>query len=131
MNLKIKIGDITLNVKFNENVPAEKLKSIIEDASFKTFSHNTLIKWCDQFTPFRTGALSRSGRATSEYAIWGGTPQVRYARRMYYGEHFNFFQQIKPYAGAKWDKRAMEMYGEQFSQDIKNEILRRLKSGQK
>lgn len=131
MKIKAKIGDITLDISFNEDVPIERIENILNDESFKIFSHNTLIKWCDQFTPFRTGALNRSGRATAEYAIWGGTPQVPYARRMYYGERFNFFQQIKPYAGAKWDKRAMEMYGEQFSQDIKNEIIRRLKSGQK
>ena len=67
---------------------------------------NEVLKDCSPFTPFKTGMLDRSGPAGTTLGEGEVVYNTPYARRLYYGTHFNFNRTHHPQAGAQWFEKA-------------------------
>jgi len=101
-----------------------KFKSSLKSAHEALDSQ--IIKNTTPFVPFRTGMLSSSPiRAkTKTGEIVYKTP---YARRLYYGESFNFNKTFHPQATAKWLEKAKAIWYRQWV----NVVAKILKGGSK
>lgn len=111
--VRLKNGRVTCALRWNPGFGAQRT------AQFQTvqaYVDNAVLLYCPPYTPMRTGMLMRSG----ELGTVIGSGEVRYvapyARRLYYGIHFNFDRTAHPNAGALWFER--------MKIDRKGDILR-------
>lgn len=84
--------------------------------------HNTLAKRCDPYVPFLEGPLSQTNIITAE----GVTYIQPYARYQYHGTNFNHTIDYHPLASAEWDKAMLRDHGDEFNQEVKAILHRRL-----
>lgn len=91
--------------------------------------HNKFASMCDPYVPMLNGPLHESAFAqvTPKYVRYGGTEDVPYARYQYYGTEFNHTIEKHPQATALWDKVMMQERGEEFSEAVKEILVRRYK----
>lgn len=85
------------------------------------FATTTLARHLDPYVPFRSGVLSRTVKPTVN-----GVEYIQpYARRLYYGEKFNFTKAFHPLATAKWlepmkyNKTKMKEYTQEIERYLK------------
>jgi len=80
------------------------------------FWDNQLLMVSDPYTPFRTGALKNT-----VYTTGGELKYIMpYARRMWYGDNFNF--NGAPMRGSRWVQRAYQDNEAQLIQSLENYI---------
>lgn len=66
---------------------------------------NAVIRYSHPYCPFETGTLADSPYRASPPGQGEVIYETPYARRLYYGEDFNFNQDTNPLAGAYWVER--------------------------
>lgn len=98
---------VSAKVKANTSGIASKVKRIAKDDGLGNVLASTANDGMAKFVPKRSGALVGSGQA-SPFKVTYNTP---YARRMYYGEGFNFSKDRNPLAQARWDRGYMQAGG--------------------
>lgn len=115
----------TVTVKLDKNVISEALKkklATINNPTTMLAIHNTLAKRCDPYVPFLEGPLSQTVQVSAE-----GVRYIQpYARYQYYGDGFNHTLDYHPLASARWDEAMMRDHGEEFNQEVKDIIVRRI-----
>lgn len=86
----------------------------------KTFLANELVTATDQYVPFRDGYLKNS----ATISIDGGFIQYNmpYARRLYYGDGFNF--KGAPIRGSRWVDRSWSVNGDSILNAVEKYIAR-------
>ena len=89
-----------VNVVFDAKKVSSEYRSRF--ASAKTALDATVLKSCEEFVPYDTGALMRSGKALSGGGVVYEAP---YAKRMYYHDG-NFSKKVHKSAGGAWFERA-------------------------
>lgn len=67
---------------------------------------NEVIKDTEPYVPMRTGMLARSGQIGSVLGSGKVVYNAPYARRLYYGAHFNFSKDAHPLASAHWFEKS-------------------------
>lgn len=84
--------------KINVQIDIPKVYARVTSPQNMLFASTTLARYLDPYVPFRSGVLARTARPTTR-----GVEYIQpYARRMYYGERFNFTKAYHPLATAKW-----------------------------
>ncbi len=76
---------VTIDVARFRTKKQEELLAMLNDKKVKTEINTRILNTINKFVPKKSGALRRSGRATSEYISWG-EGLAQYARYQYYGE---------------------------------------------
>ncbi len=100
------------------------IKGMLDDVGLapggrvQTMLNNEILRISDPFVPFDTGNLKNKGAIEpSNTAISYDTP---YARRMWYGDNFNF--QGAPIRGSRWVERAWAIDGNEVISNINRAI---------
>lgn len=91
---------VSAKVKANTSGIASKVRHIAKDDGLGNVLASTAAAGMDKFVPKRSGALAGSAKP-SPFKVSYNTP---YARRMYYGDGFNFSKDKNPLARARWDE---------------------------
>lgn len=117
-----------MNIKVNINVDRAVNRIINDDV--KLFANTTWWRLYQEFVPMRNGDLYGDAAITGKSDDVEITPEyihhkVPYARRMYYGEDFNFSKDKHSKATAYWDKVAFNSQGDKLIKDIENYIKRK------
>ena len=102
------------------------VENVIHDEDTMLLVHARFSQIIDPYVPYDTGYLSRD---SVEISAEGVTYTADYAWKQYYGEDFKHKTEVHPLATAFWDKVAMETHFEEFAEDVKNIIIRRLNNG--
>lgn len=107
---------------YNMSGVAAKINKICTNRNLGLHLANTAAAGMDMYVPYLTGALSGSVK-TAPFTVRYITP---YARRMFYGEGFNFTKEQHPEASARWDRKYAEAYGKSLGREgtqfIKTEL---------
>lgn len=104
-----------INAKMTFEMDVAKVKGRYDEIGLKAllWLKNEVAKDSDPFVPFRAnngGTLARSVRpsiGTPDQFLVYNTP---YARRMYYGTHFNFNRSKHPQATHHWSEKAKAVH---------------------
>ena len=116
----------TVNVNINHTVIEKKILSQLEevnDPRTMIAIYNTLAKRCDPYVPFLEGPLSQSAQVSAQ-----GVRYIQpYARYQYYGTGFNHTTEYHPLASAMWDKAMLRDNREEFTKEVKDIIVWRMK----
>lgn len=115
----------SFKIKIDHRIISYKLHGQIErvnNATTMLAIHNTLAKRCDPYVPFLNGPLSQ----TNQVSVEGVRYIQPYARYQYYGVDFNHTTDYHPLASAMWDKAMLRDHGEEFYQEVKDIMVRRI-----
>lgn len=78
-----------------------KVRSICENPKLGLVASAESARLMDKYVPMRTGNLAGSVDTTKPWQVSYTMP---YARRIYYGDGFNFSKEMHPNARSRWDK---------------------------
>lgn len=112
---------IKVNVEVNLLPLVGTLSDLTQDEAFMLSVTNTLARYCHPYVPYLHGPLSETIEVTPECVRY----IQPYARRQYYGDHFNFTKDTHPLATSRWDEAMMRDLGDQFCSEIADLIARR------
>ena len=119
-----KNGGIEFKAKanFNEAKVKAKFKAKLKRAQMKLDTQ--VVADSNYFVPNKTSTLQKS--ATINTVIGSGVVlwHTPYARRQYYGEHFDHSKQLNPNACAKWFEAAKARKLKQWRRLVNDEIKR-------
>ena len=90
---------------------------------------NAFIKIVDPFVPYDTGVLSEDVDYVHTMDGSAVVYTAPYARKQYYGEHFNHNTEHHPLATAKWDQVAMQTERDRFVKDVETIVKEHYKNG--
>jgi len=109
---------LSCKTTINKDAIQQRIDSLIDD-DLMLQVHQKFAETIDPWTPYRTGATSRSGlrQVKPDRVIYGGG-DIDYDVYIYYGTHMNFNPQFHPLATAMWDKVAMQSQREPFAQEV-------------
>ena len=113
---------VITKIKINDKAILKKLDQLL-DAVTMLELHNLLAKTVNPWVPMLEGPLSQNLEITSE----GVTYLQPYSRYQYYGIDFNHTKDYHPLASAMWDKAALEVKGDEFSEQVTAILKRRAK----
>ena len=113
---------VKTTVYVDENTLRASVESLI-DAETMLAIQNLFAKMCDPYVPFLEGPLSQ----TTEIDSTGVKYTQPYAHYQYMGVGFNHTLDYHPLASAQWDKAMMRDHGEEFTEQVKQILLRRAK----
>lgn len=123
-----------MNIQFNvdsgsiERAISDLLANITDSQTMLEI-HQALAKRCDPYVPYRTGDLANSG--LSHVTADGVHYTMDYASEQYYGVGIQHNPSVHPKATALWDKVMLQEQGEEFIQEIKEIIERRMRENGK
>lgn len=115
--------ELQVSVEVNFTLLQNKVDKILEDDTVKLAIHNALARYCHPYVPYLYGPLSETVEITPEYIKY----IQPYARRQYYGDGFNFTKDYHPLATSRWDQAMMQDRGDQFSNEIQELLIRKLR----
>jgi len=91
-----------MKLTVKSNVNPLRYRKLLNNKRLWLFGATTWHKLYNPFTPMETGQLMSNVRIEPKRVIH----LVPYAKRLYYGEQFNFRTDKHPKATSKWDKAA-------------------------
>ncbi len=117
-------GGISFDMKIDFDVrkSAGRLSVAVHRAQVKLDMQ--IIKDCNYYVPLKTGTLQKSALI---YTVPGSGQIVYrtpYAKRQYYGLHFDHSKQLNPNACAKWFEAAKARKEEDWRRLIEDEVKR-------
>lgn len=114
MRVRIEIGAESL---LNPNVPEQRVKAA------QMWLDNEVIKDCDPYVPFRTGALA--GSAIRHTVIGSGqvTYETPYAVPVYNSNGWNFNRSVHPLATDHWADAALANNREKYHDGVQTILL--------
>lgn len=115
-------GGISFDMKIDFDVrkSAGRLSEAVHRAQVKLDMQ--VVKDCNYYVPLKTGVLQKSAQI---YTVPGSGEIVYrtpYAKRQYYGLHFDHSKQNNPNACPKWFEAAKARKGKQWKELVENEI---------
>lgn len=113
---------IRVTVQVDENALKTSLESLLTEDTMLEIQ-NAFAKMCDPYVPFLEGPLSQ----TIEVDPIGVKYTQPYAHYQYMGIGFNHTLDYHPLATAQWDKAMMREHGDEFTEQVKQILLRRAK----
>ncbi len=126
---------MTVKIRIQPNIS----KRLIDD-DVLLFAHTTAYKLMFDFIPFQTGMLATttnieghySKKAANSIGLLGGNITDKgihftapYARRMYYGDGFNFRKDKHPLATSRWAEAMLAARGEKLRDGIEKYAKRK------
>lgn len=109
-----------MGVRVNMDGVPKKLRAICNDPRAGSAASIETARLMDKYVPMRTGALAGSADASTPFLVKYSMP---YAKRMYYGDGFNFSKEMHPNARSHWEKGLdgsdMETLARKISEAIK------------
>lgn len=99
-----------MSFKVNMDGVKAKVRRICQNRQLGAFLASEAASGMDKYVPYRTGALSQSV-STQPFRVHYG---MKYARRMFYGEDFNFSTEHHALAQAKWSEAYANAFGEEL-----------------
>ena len=78
-----------------------KLDAIAANGYLGSVASMELARLANPYVPMRTGALASSADTSEPWVV---TYRMPYARRLFYGEGFDFSKELHPNARSRWDK---------------------------
>lgn len=108
-------------MKIKVDIDGKKIANKVISDDVRLFANEDWYKLYQEFIPWRTNILYTDKEITKDY-IHHKAP---YARRMYYGEGFNFYTGENAKATAYWDKVAWKSQGDKLIKDIEKNIKRK------
>ena len=115
------------NVKVDLDGVVSKVDDVIHDEDTMLLVHARFAQIIDPYVPYDTGYLSQD---SVEIEADGVVYTADYAWKQYYGEDFKHKTEVHPLATAFWDKVAMETHFDEFAEEVREILVRRLRSGQ-
>lgn len=105
------------SIQFRVDIDVLMLARKYEDRAVKAQAYldDRVLSDTRPFVPFLQGTLSQTAFVERPGAIV--YPQ-KYARKMYYGEQFNFTKTFHPDAGARWFDRSRAVYGQEWQSGV-------------
>ena len=104
----------------------QNLDNIVNDPDTMLLVHARYAQILDPYVPYDTGYLSQDSVEIESYGV---VYTADYAWKQYYGTEFRHKIDVHPLATALWDKVAMETHYDEFAEEVKEIILRRLNNG--
>lgn len=114
------------NVTVDVSGIVSEINNVVNDDYTKTLIHARLAQIVDPYVPYDTGYLSQDSVEIDETGV---IYTADYAWRQYYGTEFRHKTEVHPLATAFWDKVAMETHYDEFAEDVKEIIIRRMNNG--
>ena len=114
------------DVKVNLDGVINDIENVINDESTMTLIHARFAQILDPYVPYDTGYLSQD---SVEIEAYGVVYTADYAWKQYYGEDFKHKTEVHPLATAFWDKVAMENHYDEFVEDVREILVRRMRNG--
>jgi hypothetical protein len=99
--------------------PQKTINRILDD-DVGTFMAETCGRYFNKFVPMQTGMLSQTYE-TKPFELIYNQP---YARKMYYGDGFNFSKEKHPLATSRWDKASFEVNKRKIASEVTKYINR-------
>lgn len=117
-------GGVSFSVKisFAPKATADRIGAILHEAQKKLDIQ--IVKDCNYYVPLKTGTLQKSALI---YTVPGSGQIVYrtpYAKRQYYGLHFDHSKQLNPNACAKWFEAAKARKEEDWRRLVEDEVKR-------
>ena len=109
--MKIKQPLNTKMLQWNKQFAAQRNAQI---QRAQAFIDAECLRQCDPLTPMKTGNLIKSGQEGTKIGSGEIEYTAPYARRMYYGEGYDFSKETHPQAGAKWFDRMKVSHKEEI-----------------
>ena len=113
---------IKVDVDINKLAIEQKVSAVVHDVPTMYEIHNLLAKMCDPYVPFLNGPLSQSVVILPDYIQY----LQPYAHYQYEGTNFNHTLDFHPLASAKWDQAMLRDHREEFIQQVKEILVRRM-----
>jgi hypothetical protein len=88
-------------------------------ASVQVKMMSIVIRDSDPFVPFDTGTLSKTPMAASDKADGQIVYDTPYAKRMYYGDGYNFSPDSHPQATSRWFEHAKSEHMTEWERDAR------------
>lgn len=79
---------------------------------------NEVLKDCQPYVPMRSGNLMDSGVTGTTIGSGEVVYTAPYARRMYYGTHFNFSKAKHPQACAQWFEKSKSVNKDKWREGV-------------
>lgn len=116
------IMDIKFTVEVDESAIEEMVGSIVDD-ELMTEVNQILYEMCDEYVPYRTGALAGNATVTAE----GVEYNQPYASEQYEGGEFRHSTEYHPLATSHWDEAMLRDRGDEFYARVEEAIIRKAK----
>lgn len=107
-----------MGVKVNLSGVSRKINTICGNDKVGRFIAETTARHANQYIPMDTGVLSQT-YDTEPFVIKYKAP---YARRVFYGEGYNFSKEKHPLACARWDKATSAGQGKAIARETEKFI---------
>lgn len=107
-DFSVNIDEVGLSQRFEDNLDRAQ-----------AFLDSEVIRQSRPFVPFLQGTLANTVVIESPGRIVYVQP---YAKRMYYGDYFNFTKTFNPNSGARWTDRAKAAHLEDWTKGVERII---------
>lgn len=101
-------------VSFKLNNINKTVDRICRNDSLGQFMAQTCARYMDKFVPMDTGMLAQTF-TTKPFEVVYEKP---YARKLFFGEGFNFSKEKHPLATARWDKACSSANGQAIASEL-------------
>ena len=105
----------------------DNIENVANDEEVMLLVHAHLAKIIEPYVPYDTGYLSGE---SVEITPTGVIYTADYAWKQYFGDEFNHNREHHPLATSRWDEVAMQNHYDEFAEEVKEILIRRLNSGQ-
>ena len=102
IQIHFKNGSVSCRLTWNPGFGSQRTAKF---QSVQSYVDSEVLRYCGPYVPFRTGMLMRSGELGTAIGSGKVSYIAPYARRLYYGTHFNFDRTGHPNAGPLWLER--------------------------
>lgn len=114
---------IEIDAQINDVDLQQHLDELANDEQTMLAIHDLLAKMCDPYVPFLNGPLSQTVEVSPQSVKY----VQPYARYQYYGTEFNHTIDYHPQATALWDQVMLSEHGEEFRNQVRDILRRRIK----
>lgn len=121
------MSSVNVTVTVDASYVISKLQNVIDDDWTMTMVNAQLAQILDPYVPYDTGFLSQESVEIEADGIYY---TAYYAWRQYYGDDFSHNTEVHPLATSRWDEVAMQTHYNEFTEDVKEIIIRRYNNGQ-
>lgn len=150
---------VKVNLRFETQDLLDRAQAILDNPETMQEVHNALYRFCDPYVPMQTGILAHSVEITPEHVLYtspyahymyegivygpnipivqdiGGTKvivgwrSIPGRKKTPTGKDIEYNHEQHPLADSHWDKRMMDDKGDEFLEEVKRILVRRMKNG--
>jgi hypothetical protein len=151
--------EVSIKLKLETENLQERVEDVLNNPDTMLEIHNTLFRYCDPYVPMQTGVLAHTVEVTPEHVLYTSPYAHYMYEGIVYGPNIPIYQDIggtkvivgwrsipgrtktptgkdieynherHPLADSHWDKRMMDDRGDEFVEEVKRIITRRINHG--